>query len=111
MLFKEDQEFQKDWNKAKLKCELILIDVIHKHLSIRVIGHSQDNLRDMGQTAYKNIRKYALTSEASNLVNNTLHEAKKERKERKELRAKRRLEVNNKKAGPANKKRKPTERQ
>lgn len=70
-----------DWNEAKLKCELIPIDVMRKHLSLRVIGRSQDNLRDIGKATYKNIRKYASISEATNSVNNTLQEVEKERRE------------------------------
>ena len=94
-----------------MKCELILIDVIRKHLSVRVIGRSQDNLRNIGKGAYKNIRRFASNTEATNSVNNTLHEAEKERKERQEQRAKRRAETDHKKTGPANKRKKPADKQ
>lgn len=106
VLYREDPDFQAKWREAKLRCDLILIDVLRKHLLLRVIGKSQSTLRDLSKTTYKNIRKYASNDEASNSVKNTLQEDERERKQRIEQRAKRRLKADiNKKAAPANKRR------
>ena len=76
VLYKEDPDFQAEWREAKLRCEMILIDVLRRHLSLRVTGKSQNSLRDLSKSAYnKHIRKYTSNAEASNSVKNTLHEA------------------------------------
>ena len=53
VLLKEDPEFQNEWNRAKVECELKLINVIRKHLRTRVIGKSQENLQQMGKETFK----------------------------------------------------------
>ena len=50
VLEKEDPDFQAEWHEAKLKCELILIEVLRRHLTLRVIGKSQNRLRDLSKS-------------------------------------------------------------
>ena len=111
VLYKEDPDFQAEWREAKLRCELILIDVLRRHLSLRVIGKSWNSLRDLGKSAYKNIRKYAFNAEASNSVKNTLHEAESEHKQRNKQRANHHLEAGNQKKAALAKKRGPEKQQ
>ena len=112
VLDKEDPDFQAEWREAKFKRELILIEVLRRHLTLRVIGKSRNRLRDLSKSVYKNIRKYASNAKASNTVKNTLQEAEQECKQRNEQRAKCRQEAENqRKAAPANKKRRPEKQQ
>ena len=41
---KEDPEFQNEWNRVKIECELKQVNVIRQHLRTRVIGKSQENM-------------------------------------------------------------------
>ena len=93
VLLKEDADFQKDWADNKLECELRLIEMLWKHLRLRVIGQSQQNVRNLGRDTFLNIRRLASSTEATEAIDQTLQEAEKERKERNELRAKRKLEA------------------
>ena len=107
VLLKEDADFQKDWADNKLECELRLIEMLWKHLRLRV---SQQNVRNLGRDTFLNIRRLASSTEATEAIDQTLQEAEKERKERNELRAKRKLEAatsNDKKQQNQNKRRKP----
>ena len=95
VLFKEDPEFQVEWNEAKLECELRLINILRKHLRLRVIHRSKATLRNLGKDTFVRIRRYASNSRATDSIDKVLQEADAERKQRNELRAKRKLEANN----------------
>ena len=95
VLFKEDPEFQVEWNEAKLECELRLINILRKHLRLRVIHRSKATLRNLGKDTFVRIRRYASNNRATDSIDKVLQEADAERKKRNELRAKRKLETNN----------------
>ena len=94
VLLKEDPEFQVEWNEAILECELRLINILRKHLRLRVIHRSKATLRNLGKDTFVSIRRYASNSRAIDSIDKVLQEADAERKKRNELRAKRKLEAN-----------------